>query len=132
MFFAIPFLVTLTHPDPFVITPDKHRIKATLIGCIDVDGARGMQRLRELSVRLVFEEFEPRCRSYLVWKHHDDTHVRGAGLRMGIMERIFDMQVTNRAPSHLDHFARILLGMLVQITKSCRNRTRGRFLPPAQ
>jgi len=37
MFLAIAVLVVLTHPDPFVIAPNKYRIEAAFVGCIDVD-----------------------------------------------------------------------------------------------
>src|SRR5579859_455805 len=77
-----------------------------------------VHRLLELVERVVFDQIEVGRGFNLFGKNNDDAHPRGARL---FCESIYPHIVPGNRPSYPNHLSRVMIGMLVQLTKGCVN-----------
>jgi hypothetical protein len=128
MLLSVAFHLTLTNSYSLLVAPVKRRIKAAFKSCANVDWPRVIEGVLELFERFVSNEVEARRGLYSIWKDHDDPHVRWTWL---FCKSIYPKIIAGNRSSDLDHFARILFGMLIQVAESSVDRIRA-ILPPAR
>src|SRR6185437_1383857 len=112
------FAVTLTL-DALAVRYGYCRVKATFKRGVDVDRSRVVHRLLELVERSVFNQIKVGRGFDLVGKDNDNAHPRGTRL---FCKSIYPHIIPSNRSSYPNHLSRVLVGMLVQLTKRCVNR----------
>src|SRR5579864_1353192 len=83
-----------------------------------MDRSRMIHSVLKLRKRVVFYKIEVGRGFNLIGKNNNNAHPRGTRL---FHESIYPHIISGNRPSYPNHLSRVLVGMLVQLTKGCVN-----------